>query len=416
MLRELMAKTPLPEFVSSLSKYHTVKDHFAIVLAVDHDMPIQQLLRSFDEDLVATARQRYLLMQNKDLVVRDKLVDLAHSERRFTERMKMVMYFLFMFRDRRYRDFICDSVGSNRGKWDTSVFQSSTAGDEEFEHGGGRKAFTNLRRFLIHTGILGERNYKVHFPELASWFPWAVEICAQYIADRVARQHFLTSPHGFLIKYKLNALLNATPEQLSAIELGGRYEEVNDLLPTYENLTSPANVELYDFSLWNRVRPTRVNMATITTTTDPVKLERANYQHFLLEKAVVALCREAGLQTSTNRHIDVLVQNDQESIIFEMKSSGPGAIRAQIRRALSQVFEYRYLYRDHLKAKQHLCIAIERKPRGAQEWFIEYLSSIGVGLIWKNDDNDFLNCSPAARSAIGHLLPRILKPDFAIGK
>jgi Fe2+ or Zn2+ uptake regulation protein len=102
-------------------------------------------------------------------------------------------------------------------------------------------------------------------------------------------------------------------------------------------------------------------------------LERANHQHFLLEKTMVALCRENGLRTKTNQHIDVLAENDHESIIFEMKSSGPGATRAQIRRALSQLFEYRYLYRKSLRAKHFLCIVIERKPRGAQEWLIPYL-------------------------------------------
>jgi hypothetical protein len=89
-----------------------------------------------------------------------------------------------------------------------------------------------------------------------------------------------------------------------------------------------------------------------------------------------------------NQHIDVLAENDHESIIFEMKSSGPGATRARIRRALSQLFEYRYLYRKSLRAKHFLCIVIERKPRGAQEWVIPYSASLGVGLIRKNDDSD----------------------------
>jgi hypothetical protein len=407
-----MATNPLPDFVSSLSKYHTVKAHFEILLAIDHDMPVEELIGPLDEDLVATARQRYLLMENKNIVIRDRLVDLAHTERDFTERMRMLMYFLFMFRDRRYRDFICHIVGKDRGKWDTTVFPSATAGEAEFAREGGRKAFTNLRRFLIHTGILNEE-YKVHFPELALWFPWAVEICAQYITDAAARQHFLTSPHGFLIKYRLNALLNATPEELSAVELGGTYEAVNDSLPTYESPERPGIVELFDFRLWDRARPTRVNLATITSNTDPAVLERANHQHFLLEKAMVALCRENGLRTRTNRHIDVLAENDNESIIFEMKSSGPGATRAQIRRALSQLFEYRYLYRESLQAKQHLCVVIERKPRGTQEWLIPYLASVGVGLIWKNDDSDLLNCLADTRDRIAHLIPQLLQPNFS---
>jgi hypothetical protein len=123
-----MSPNPLPDFVSSLSKYHTVKDHFEILLAIKHDMPVEELLGPLDEDLVATARQRYLLIENKNVVIRDKLIDLAHTEHDFTERMRMVMYFLFLFRDRRYRNFICQSVGKNRGKWDTSVFHSAKQG------------------------------------------------------------------------------------------------------------------------------------------------------------------------------------------------------------------------------------------------------------------------------------------------
>jgi hypothetical protein len=96
-----------------------------------------------------------------------------------------------------------------------------------------------------------------------------------------------------------------------------------------------------------------------------------------------------------------------------MKSSGPGATRAQIRRALSQLFEYRYLYRESLRAKQHLCVVIERKPRGTQEWLIPYLASVGVGLIWKNDDSDLLNCLSDTRDRIAHLIPQLLQPNFS---
>jgi len=407
-----MTGNPLPEFVSSLSKYHTVNDHFEILLAVEHDMPIEELAGRFHQDLIATARQRYLYIDDGNRIIRDKLIDLAHAERTFTDRMRMVMYFLFMFRDRRYRNFICDSVGKDQGKWDTSIFHSSSAGVVEFEHEGGRKAFTNLRRFLIHTNILDE-GYRVHFPDLSTWFPWAVEICSQYIADDATRQHFLTSPHGFLIKYRLNALLNATPEELANVVFGGTYEEANDFLPTYVDPAFPSRIDTYDFAPWDRVSPSSpINSSLITSNIDPAALERANYQHFLLEQALVSLCGEAGLSTQSNRHVDLLARNDENAIIFEMKSSGPRATRSQVRRALSQVLEYKYLYREQLPAACHLCIVIERRPRGAQEWLIEYLSSIGVGLIWKNDNDDCFNCSNQTRNAIGYLLPQILNSDF----
>lgn len=406
-----MQRDPLPSFVSSLSKYHTVKDHFAIVWDIHHDMPVNKLVGQFHRDLVATAKQRYLLMKG-DRVIRDKLVDLVHSEGAFTQRVKMVMYFLFMFRDQAYREFICGSVGVGGGKWNSDVFRSTTAGSKEFKDKGGRKAFTNLRRFLVHTGILDEE-YRVSFPPLSSWFPWAVEICAQYVSDEVARQHLLTSPHGFLIKYRLNGLVNATAEELAAVELGGTYEGLNDFLPTYEDPNAPHSIRVYPLQKWSRRRRTgQTALEMLTALTDPAKLERANTQHFLLEKSIAALCTEVGLQASSNGHIDVLAQNEKESIIFEMKSANAWTARSQIRRALSQLFEYRYLYGNVLRPRIHLCVVIERKPKGQQGWLIEYLDSVGVGIIWKNDEDDLLNCSEGTKQKIAHLLPKVLGPNF----
>ena len=406
-----MADNPLPDFVSSLSKYHTVSDHFKILKSIEHDVPVSALMQKFHRDLVATARQRYLLVDSSNRVVRDKLVDLAQLDVEFTDRMRMVMYFLFMFRDRRYRNFICGAVGDERGKWNTSIFSSSNAGVREFEGEGGRKAFTNLRRFLIHAGILDE-GYGVHFPELATWFPWAVEICSQYIENDAERQYFLNSPHGFLIKYRLNALLNATAEEISAIEFGGTYEEANDSLPTYES-PSRSKLDISGLMAWDRLPPTsRDNPGLITSFTDSAVLERCNRQHYLLESAIQGLCSDIALRTETSQLIDLLALTDSEAVLFEMKSSGTKAVRPQIRRALSQVLEYRYLYREKLPPKVHLCIVIERKPRGLQAWLIDYLTNMGVGLIWKNDEDDSFNCSDWTMKDLGELLPFVREPNF----
>ena len=409
-----MAASPLPDFVSSLSKYHTVKDHFQILLSIEHDTPISALMGRFDKDLVATARQRYLIVDGKDIVVRDKLADLAQVEHEFSNRMRMVMYFVFMFRDRRYRDFIRNAVGDQSGKWDPTVFASPSAGISEFKGEGGRKAFTNLRRFLIHAGLLDEQ-YGVHFPDLASWFPWAVEICSQYIEDDGERQYFLNSPHGFLIKYRLNALLNATAEELAGIEFGGTYEEANDFLPTYQSLETPETIDISGLLAWNRAEPTgRNSIGIITSLTDSAVLERCNRQHYLLESAIQSICKAAKLETETSRYIDLLARNEAAAILFEMKSSGPKATRSQVRRALSQVLEYRYLYREKLPPVVHLCIVIERKPRGVQEWLINYLAALGVGLIWKNDTEDSFNCSEWTKQTLGALLPCLITKNFTL--
>ena len=89
---------PLPQFEASLSKYFRVEDHCGLPASISNDTPESELRVKFDTDLYVTARARYLIVKDK-IVIRDKLIDLIHEEGGFTERMKMVMYFLFMFRD-----------------------------------------------------------------------------------------------------------------------------------------------------------------------------------------------------------------------------------------------------------------------------------------------------------------------------
>src|SRR5262249_16614984 len=116
----------LPQLVSSLSKYIRAEKYYDLLASISHDTPESVLRNRFDADLYATAKQRYLIVTN-GIVVRDKLVDFVHDQGSFNERVKMVMYFVFMFRDARYREFICQEVGKLDGKWDTSIFRGTSA-------------------------------------------------------------------------------------------------------------------------------------------------------------------------------------------------------------------------------------------------------------------------------------------------
>jgi hypothetical protein len=336
---------PLPHFVSSLSKYQTVEDHYNILASIEHDTPETEIRGRFGDALFTTAKPRYLITKN-GMVIRDKLIDLVHEEGELSSKIKMVMYFLFMFRDPRYRDFICKIVGRTSGVWNTSVFRDRGRASY-FPGTGGHKAFTNLRQFLFQIGVLDEKTFAARFPELKKWFPSAVEIAAQSIENNDARQEFLASPHGFLIRYKINALLNSTASELAGISFGGTYEESENLLPPIELDEHSGRMDTSDFRDWNRLPPARrKNQDKYKTTNDPIAFERANNQHYLLEKAITALCREVGASCQFNRHIDLIAKFGAKSVVFEMKSCTPTAVRPQLRRAVSQLLEYRYLYRE----------------------------------------------------------------------
>jgi hypothetical protein len=401
---------PLPNFVSSLSKYFRAEDHYKILSYVHHDTPESEIRKKFGDTLFQTAQGRYLTTK-AGFVVRDKLVDLIHEEGRFTQRIRMVMYFLFMFRDERYRTFLCNVVGRNGGKWDTIVFrQHQTA---YFRHAGGHKAFTNLRQFLFQIGVLRESDLTVHIPDLKGWFPAAVEVAAQSLRDDKARKSFLANPYNFLVRNKINALLDATPGELAGFEFGLPYEESEELLPPIDLEGSVEELDTSDFKDWDRVAPAqRTGQDKYQIMNDPAALERANYQHYVLEKVIASLCKERNITTQTNRHIDLVATLGSASVLFEMKSCTETGTRSQLRRAVSQLLEYRYLYQAKLGKDVRLCAVIERRPKRSAKWLLGYLTSLGIGLIWKNDRDDGLNCTDFTKTLLQDLIPKVQTPDF----
>jgi hypothetical protein len=409
-----MPVDPLPNFISSLSKYFRAEDHYKILAHIHNDMPESEVRRKFGDTLFQTAQGRYLTVKN-GFVVRDKLVDLVHEEGRITQRVRMVMYFLFMFRDKRYRTFLCEVVGKNGGRWDTSVFRKHRT--SYFPYAGGHKAFTNLRQFLFQIGVLRESDFTVQMPELQGWFPAAVEVAAQSLKDDSARKSFLANPYGFVIRYKINGLLNATPDELAGLEIAVPYGEAEDPLIPVDLEVGPEEMDTSNFKEWDRLPPAqRVGQDKYEVRNDPAALERANYQHYLLEKIIVGLCKQQNMTTQTNRHIDLVATSGATSILFEMKSCTDAGVKSQLRRAVSQLLEYRYLYQRKLCKDVRLCVVVERRPRKSAQWLLGYLTHLGIGLIWKNDRDDRLNCTDFTKNLLENFLPEVRARDFAPGR
>jgi hypothetical protein len=138
-----------------------------------------------------------------------------------------------------------------------------------------------------------------------------------------------------------------------------------------------------------------------------VEKERANTQHWILEKAVVDLCSASGIAPLTNRHMDVLANSGNVSIIFEMKSCYPLDMARSLRHAVWQLLEYRYLYRNALNPEVRLCAVVERRPTGTYQWMIGFLEHLGVGIIWGNGGGSQLNCNDFTKQLLGDILPQI---------
>jgi hypothetical protein len=140
---------------------------------------------------------------------------------------------------------------------------------------------------------------------------------------------------------------------------------------------------------------------------DVVEKERSSFQHWQLEKSVVDLCLANKYEPLTDRYIDLLCNVGTVSVIFEIKACPLHDIAGPVRRAVAQLLEYRYLYRDALMPTVKLCVVSDRRPRNGYEWTIGYLESLGIGLICRNDGDDGLNCGDFTRRLLGDLFPQM---------
>ena len=103
-----------------------------------------------------------------------------------------------------------------------------------------------------------------------------------------------------------------------------------------------------------------------------IKLQRRNLAHKELIDKMDAWLRRQGAQPKENDHIDLFATIPRDgSFIFEMKSGGE-SILEQIRKGLSQLYEYRYRYRGVIGGDDiSLCLVLPEAP--PTPWLADYL-------------------------------------------
>jgi len=103
-----------------------------------------------------------------------------------------------------------------------------------------------------------------------------------------------------------------------------------------------------------------------------IKMQRRNLTHKELIDKMDGWLRRLGATPKENDHIDLFAKiPDDGSFIFEMKSGGE-SILEQIRKGLSQLYEYRYRYRDTIGEPDiSLCLVLPGSP--AIPWIEDYL-------------------------------------------
>jgi hypothetical protein len=140
----------------------------------------------------------------------------------------------------------------------------------------------------------------------------------------------------------------------------------------------------YDLTEYEEVaRRTKQDLQTVRMLVNAAANERAANSHRILTNLVATQIRGVGAIPRRNRFIDLLARIENKVYLFEMKSTTDRNYHAQIRRGISQLFEYRYI--QHIPAPILVLVTEQRPPR-ALRWIVDYLvDSLGILLAWDGD-------------------------------
>lgn len=178
--------------------------------------------------------------------------------------------------------------------------------------------------------------------------------------------------------------------------------EVLSELPVFSinDITQPILPSSGDLIEYNAIE-NRVAAAgdMITIYKDQARLDRANQAHTDLVNLVAARIREAGSIPKSNQFIDLATARDEGDYIFEMKSITNTNIASQVRRGISQLYEYRYIQN---KTNANLILVIESPLQGRFSWMEQYLENDrDIYLVWDGDGQ--LHARPQTREALRFL-------------
>ncbi|MEK0336540.1 MAG: hypothetical protein QQN41_03795 [Nitrosopumilus sp.] len=184
----------------------------------------------------------------------------------------------------------------------------------------------------------------------------------------------------------------------------GRYQIRNNLsgeLPLFEiqDIDQPLLPVTGDLSEYQEIsNRTEIAKDEIVYFKDQVKLERSINAHIILVNLVAQKIREMGSIPKSNQLIDLAVRLDRD-YIFEMKSTNDDNVRSQVRKGMSQLYEYRYLQN---KPDAKLILVIEKPLGKSHSWMLDYMESDReIHLVW--DGNEKLYGREGTRNELGFL-------------
>ncbi|MCW5555848.1 MAG: hypothetical protein KIS67_27285 [Verrucomicrobiae bacterium] len=168
-------------------------------------------------------------------------------------------------------------------------------------------------------------------------------------------------------------------------------------LVSYESNEEPIFPNRYELKEYEeQAQRVASKREAITYYVDQAVRERAASGHQMLVNLMAERLRRRGAVPKANRYIDLSARWERSDYLFEMKSTTDENPHAQIRRGLSQLYEYRYI-QSVQEAK--LVLVIENPLPRKLGWIENYLTKDrGILLVWDGDRK--FSCSPEIRKQL----------------
>ncbi len=155
-----------------------------------------------------------------------------------------------------------------------------------------------------------------------------------------------------------NAEMSSIKHSLTSIETISPIEEAD--------ISAPLSNFVQNQAKKSKNTPTRLANPEETQ----ILREKANLQHRVIVRMIADRLIANDIHPLSNTFID-LCCNNPNPLLFEIKSCNQQNQLSQTRKAISQLYEYRYRHQELHGAK--LILAFEQKPTDNLEWLIDYL-------------------------------------------
>lgn len=144
-------------------------------------------------------------------------------------------------------------------------------------------------------------------------------------------------------------------------------------------------------------QPRSLEPNVISYLIDRAALERASQEHEELVHAVAARARAAGHNCSRNVFVDLFVSAPHARYLCEMKTNNAQNTVSQVRKAVSQLYEY--AYQQDLEDAV-LVLVLQQPPPPRSSWLVGYLvDARGILPVWSDGAGGFTG-PPASTDAL----------------